>query len=102
MVVNRTPCGDPVMDFQPEPIIIAAQALNGMLLPFVIIFLLFIMNDNLIMDAKTINRNGQNIIMLIIVLFTCYLGLFNIYKALQRTFDLSWDISAVMIFVRPI
>jgi hypothetical protein len=37
--------------------------------------------------------------MLIIVLFTCFLGIFNIYKALARVFSLQVDMSVVLIVV---
>ena len=86
-----------ISNSQPVPVIIAAQAMNGLLLPFVTIFLLFIINDKKLMSPGTRNKTWQNVLMLIIVLFTCYLGLFNIYKALARTFNLNWDPNPVMV-----
>ena len=50
-------------------------------------------------EGRVCPRILRGIRNVIIVLFTCYLGLFNVYKALQRTFSLNWDVTAVMIVV---
>jgi Mn2+/Fe2+ NRAMP family transporter len=84
---------------QAIPVIIAAQAINGLLLPFVTVFLLFVINDRSIMNKDTLNKGWQNILMLVIVLFTCFLGIFNVYKALSRTLGLTGDPGTVMIIV---
>ena len=90
-----------ISNTQPVPVIIAAQALNGLLLPFVTVFLLFIINDDRIMKPETVNKLWQNILMLIIVLLTCSLGIFNIFKALSRTihFELENSTSIILVLI---
>ena len=88
-----------ISNTQPVPVIIAAQALNGLLLPFVTVFLLFIINDDKIMKPEALNKKWQNLLMLIIVLFTCFLGIFNIYKALSKTFHIDLESNIAMFLV---
>ncbi len=71
-------------DVKPIPAIILAQAINGVLLPIVAIFLLLIVNDKgLFLDGFT-NSNLSNALMLIIVSVACFLGLYNILKVLAQ------------------
>ena len=51
------------------------------------------------MNKDTLNKGWQNILMLVIVLFTCFLGIFNVYKAVARTLGLSAEPGTVMIAV---
>lgn len=77
---------------QPIPAIILAQALNGILLPLVAVFLILAVNDRNLIPAKYVNSTFSNILMLIIVGVTCFLGFNNIWKALGRLFPavLEW------------
>jgi Mn2+/Fe2+ NRAMP family transporter len=77
---------------QPIPAIILAQALNGILLPVVAVFLILAVNDRNLIPAKYVNSTFSNILMLIIVGVTCFLGFNNIWKALGRLFPavLEW------------
>lgn len=70
-----------LLDIKPIPIIILAQALNGILLPIVTIFLLLAVNDRTILPAAYTNGRYTNIFMLLIVGLTCWLGLNNLWKA---------------------
>ena len=72
---------------KPEPAIILAQALNGLILPLVSIFLLFVVNDPGLMGKKYVNRWHSNILLGLVVWVTLILGLMNIVKASIKTLN---------------
>ncbi len=76
-----------VLQVQPIPAIILAQALNGLILPFVAVFLLLVMNDTSLLGESTINTKFYNMLMGIIVLCTVVIGLTNVYKAIMKVLD---------------
>ncbi len=78
-----------LMDFQPVGIIVLAQAVNGILLPLITIFLLFVANDKNILGSTYSNSLTQNILTLCIVGVTCFLGLHNLFSALGKISGLS-------------
>ena len=69
---------------QPIPAIIFAQALNGVLLPIVAIFLVITMNDQVLLTKKFRNNFFSNLISLIVVWAATLIGLINISKALGK------------------
>lgn len=73
-----------VLQVQPIPAIILAQALNGIILPFITIFLLLVMNDASLLNKSSINSNSYNFLMGIIVFVTLIIGLTNLTKALNN------------------
>jgi len=73
-----------VLRVQPIPAIILAQALNGIILPFVTIFLLLVMNDASLLNKSSINSHLYNFLMGIIVFATLVIGLTNLAKALNN------------------
>jgi len=72
--------------FKPIPAIIAAQALNGLILPFISIFLWFAINNTSLMAQNT-NSKFQNILFGSIVWVSLVLGLWNVLKASMRFFN---------------
>lgn len=68
---------------KPIPAIILAQALNGLLLPFIAIFLLIVVNDAKIMPGDARNKLPANLILSLIVGITLLLGAFNLWRAIQ-------------------
>jgi len=74
--------------FKPIPAIIIAQALNGLILPFISIFLLFVVNDPKLMKTH-INNGMTNFLMGLVVWITLILGVTNIVKALNNAFNFS-------------
>lgn len=78
-----------VMQVQPIPAIILAQALNGIILPFVTIFLLLVMNDASLLSRSSLNSHGYNLLMGIIVFATLVIGLTNLAKAMNNISDAS-------------
>lgn len=75
-----------LLEVKPIPAIIMAQAINGALLPIIAIFLLLTANDKQLLSAQFANGLGLNIITLLIVGITCFLGLHNVWKALEKVF----------------
>jgi len=76
-----------LLEVKPIPAIIMAQAINGALLPIIAIFLLLTANDKQLLSAQFANGLGLNIITLLIVGITCFLGLHNVWKALEKVFS---------------
>lgn len=80
---------------QPVATIVFAQAINGVLLPVVAIFLFLIVNDQqLLREASTgkqySNSFANNLLMLLIVGLSSFLGMINILKVLHPTASLSF------------
>lgn len=71
-------------DVKPVPAIILAQALNGLVLPFISIFLVFVINDPRLMHQEGLNKKSNNVLMGIVVWVTLNLGFFNVLKAIYR------------------
>jgi Mn2+/Fe2+ NRAMP family transporter len=75
-----------VSGIRPIPVIIVAQALNGVLLPVVAVFLLVAVNDKGSMGNK-VNGWLSNLLMSVIVMVSLFLGITNISKAAARGLD---------------
>lgn len=80
-----------LLDVQPIPAIIMAQVINGILLPIIGLFLFAAANDRDLLGEAYTNQSMANLLMLLIVGITCFLGLNNIWKALNRTFRWEWS-----------
>ena len=68
----------------PIPVIILAQAFNGVLLPVVAAFLYRVVNDRQLLGAEHANGAGQNGVMLAVFAITVLLGTSSILRALDR------------------
>ena len=77
-----------LIDVRPIPAIIAAQALNGILLPFIAVFLYIIVNSRHVLGASGINRPAWNVLMGIIVFLSVILGFSNLSRAVCSTFGI--------------
>jgi Mn2+/Fe2+ NRAMP family transporter len=64
-----------VSGVRPIPVIILAQAFNGLLLPLVAVFLWIAMNDRSLLGDKGINSRSQNLVTGLVVLVCVILGL---------------------------
>jgi Mn2+/Fe2+ NRAMP family transporter len=64
-----------VADVRPIPVIILAQAFNGLLLPLIAIFLWLTMNDARLLGTQGVNTRTQNLVTGIVVLVCVVLGL---------------------------
>jgi len=80
------------------PVIILAQAVNGVLLPFLAIAIFLVLNNKDIMQEYS-NKILGNLGLLLIVWITGILGLLNLLKAVNSTFGLEQVISNATLFV---
>lgn len=83
------------LQVEPVPAIIMAQAFNGLILPFVSIFLFMIINDEKIMGREHVNSLASNIAMIIVTWMTLVLGLVKAIKAF-------WDIELLQRLCRAV
>lgn len=68
-------------DATPEAVIIAAQVLNGLLLPAISILLFLLVNDRQLLPTEKLNPLYSNILLLLMVGVTTFLGLVQLLKA---------------------
>lgn len=86
MSVLFTGIGFGFMNFKPEAAIILAQALNGLILPFIAIFLLSVVNNRKIMGDK-INSWFSNILMAVAVCVCLIVGM----ETIMENFNKLWE-----------
>ncbi|GAB3510800.1 Nramp family divalent metal transporter [Spirosoma knui] len=72
-----------LLGVRPIPVIVLAQAANGLLLPIVTIFLLIAVNNKNVLPDGYRNSLWQNIAMVVLVGVTSFLGLRNVWLAIQ-------------------
>lgn len=70
-----------VADVRPIPVIILAQAFNGLLLPLVAVFLWMTMNDRELLGDEGVNSVVQNLVMGVVVIVCVGLGLRGLIAA---------------------
>lgn len=70
-----------ITDFRPIPIIILAQALNGLLLPFVASILWITLNNAKVMNTNNVNSVWMNLITGVVVFISIFLGMNNLSRA---------------------
>ncbi len=66
---------------KPVPAIIAAQAVNGLLLPAVAVFLLLAVNDRQLLPARYANGPLRNTALIAVTAIAAMLGAYNIWRA---------------------
>lgn len=76
-----------VSGIRPVPAIILAQALNGLLLPFISIFLFLLINDHNLIPEHYRNTLTGNLLLLLVTGITLTLGFINLMKAGYQVFD---------------
>lgn len=81
--VLLTGMGFGMAGFQPVPAIIVAQALNGIILPLMALFLMSAVNDRELMKESR-NRLPGNILMIAVTYVTLILGLTGIVRTVLR------------------
>ena len=72
---------------RPIPAILLAQALNGLLLPLVAVFLLLVVNDRRLMGEAGLNGPLANVLLGSAVAVTVLLGAANLGRAACRVLD---------------
>ncbi len=81
-----------LLNYNPVLIIILAQAINGLILPFVAISIFFVINDKKIIPGN--NRNGvvANLILMLIVGIMILLGVFHLLAVAFNILKISSDL----------
>jgi len=72
-----------LLNVKPVPVIVLAQAVNGLLLPVVTMFLLVAVNNKTLLPAPYRNNRWQNAALVLVVAVTAFLGLRNLYLVLH-------------------
>ena len=80
------------MQVKPIPAIIIAQAFNGLILPLIAVFLIYVVNDPDIIGEDNLNGWISNILMSIVLWVTLILGFTNIFKSIAKT--IGYDIAS--------
>ncbi len=76
-----------LLELQPVPVIILAQALNGIILPVIAVILFLMMNQTIILPEQHQNRTFYNILSGFVVYLTVLIGFTNLLRALSRGLD---------------
>jgi manganese transport protein len=66
-----------LLDDQPVILIVAAQAINGLILPFVAFYLYVLINDRSILPGNFRNISWYNFLMLLVTAISIFLGLYH-------------------------
>ena len=77
-----------MMQLQPVPIIILAQALNGLILPIIAVILFLLMNNERVLPGEYQNGHLYNLTMAIVVYLTLLIGVTNLFRAGSRMLGL--------------
>ena len=77
-----------IVDVRPVPVIILAQAFNGLLLPLIAVFLWMTMNDRELLGESGVNSKWQNLAMGVVVLVSVALGGRGLVSAIGRVLQL--------------
>jgi manganese transport protein len=76
---------------KPIPVILAVQAINGLILPLLTLYLIIIVNDKSIISKQYQHADWYNIILYVILFAVTLIGLNNIDKTLITVFNLKGD-----------
>ncbi len=76
-----------ISGYRPIPIIIAAQAINGLILPLVAVYLIILCNDKSLMANKFQHHFAYNILLLVVLAIVLIIGLNNIDQSLAHIFN---------------
>jgi Mn2+/Fe2+ NRAMP family transporter len=77
-----------ISGLKPIPVILAVQALNGLILPLITLYLIIIVNDEEIVPRSFSHGSRYNIILMVIMLAVSLIGISNIDKSVSAAFDL--------------
>ena len=81
-----------LLDYHPVLIIVMAQVINGLILPFVALSIFFVINDEKIISMKHKNGLIANMVLLFIVGITIFLGIFHLVSASMNILKVSSEI----------
>jgi manganese transport protein len=76
-----------LLEYQPDVLIVAAQAINGLILPLVAFYLYVLINDRRILPEKFRNKPWYNFCMLLVTAVTIFLGFYHFLGVIIRFFS---------------
>ncbi|MDX1640509.1 MAG: divalent metal cation transporter [Balneolaceae bacterium] len=79
-----------LLEFQPVPVIILAQALNGIILPVIAVLLFLLINNSGILKPEHQNGRIYNLGTAFVVYLCVLIGLTNLFRASFRITGSSW------------
>ncbi len=82
-----------LLNYKPVPLIITAQAINGLILPFLGVSLFLIINDRSLIPVKYLNSASYNLLMILVIGVTVFLGFFHLISVMSRLFNRSTEVS---------
>lgn len=88
-----------VIQLQPVPVIILAQALNGIILPVIAVILFLLMNNPQVLPASHQNGLAMNLLTGIVVWLTILIGLTNLLKAFSRLGNIDLPNQSVIVML---
>ncbi len=91
-----------IMNIKPIPAIILAQAINGILLPLIAVFLYFAINDPDFIGVKFRNTGLLNALMIGVVGITIFLGSYQLTKVFTEVTELYLGIGTSLILCTAI
>jgi Mn2+/Fe2+ NRAMP family transporter len=77
-----------ISEVKPIPVILAVQALNGLILPLITMYLIVIVNDENIVPKQQAHDSRYNIVLMVILLAVLLIGVSNIDKSVSATLKL--------------
>lgn len=86
-----------VLDIRPVPVIILAQAANGLILPL-LAFAIWVLVNNRDLMSEHVNSAGLNLAMLITVWVSSLLGFINVFKALSNVLSFDFTLSGWQLY----
>lgn len=99
MLVLLTGFAFGISGVKPIPVILAVQALNGLILPLITMYLIIVVNDVEIVPAKHQHGSRYNIVLMVILLTVVLMGISNIDKSVSTSLELSESTHPVAVVV---
>jgi hypothetical protein len=78
-----------ISGIKPIPVILAVQALNGLILPLLTYFLILIVNDSKVVPIQHRHSAWYDLVLLAILGITLVIGFNNVDKAITSAFTLT-------------
>jgi hypothetical protein len=99
-----------ISGIKPIPVILAVQALNGLILPLLTYFLILIVNDSKVVATQHRHAAWYDLVLLAILGTTLVIGFNNVDKAITSAFALTsgnhfkiiWMITSVIVLATAV
>ena len=88
-----------ISDVKPIPVILAVQALNGLILPLITMYLIIIVNDDEIVPTQQQHGSRYNIVLMVILLAVSLIGISNIDKSLSASLQLAESSHPLLVLI---